>query len=306
MTEGSTFVDGIDSDADVDLEDQDTGGEDQDTGEDQDQDDQDQDQETDKDTKDNDSKDGEEDNSSDDEDDSSGKTDKGTKLDKDPLSQANQLRANAEAQAKKYEDILTNPEKFKQYAKIAGFDKEPETKKDEIAEALDFKPENLKTVEDVTEAFSKVATVIKGLRDENQKLIEGMTGMGKQSRSTAIASSIQSDIQQVRSKFPELNPNNKDAFNPELEREIGEMFDELDFDPQTKEYRGSVSLLKIAEKIMKAAGYGKKTGADKANTNIIEKGKGKVRTGKGGNVKTSDDKLTPGQIIANRIKNINK
>ncbi len=288
--EGSVFVDGIDTDAETSLDESNEEGEKEVTQE-------------------SDQKEGSEkealskQSESKDKDSQEKLTDKGTKLDKNPLSAAHQLLANEKAKVRRYEDILTNPQMFSKYAKDAGFSKKEIEKAEKEIDQLDFKPENLQNVEDVAEALNKLSKTNKAYADEITQLKSGISGISEVSRINAVANNITKDISLVRQKYDELNPK-KPNFNKELEKEIGDMFDELDLDRRSGQYRGKVSLSRLSDRIMKAAGYGKKTGSQEAQTTIREKGRGKIVTSKGVDVQEDESKMTPAQVIAKRIKNI--
>jgi hypothetical protein len=293
--EGSVFVDGIDTDAEVSSEEsseessqEETQNETEETSTDEAH-----------------SKSSEEDKETDKESGESQEkvTDKGTKLDENPLSAANQLRANAEAKARQYEQILTNPVKFREYAKAAGFTDTEIKKAEDDIEELDFKPESFKTVDDVANAFNKLAKTNKSYADEISNLKGQLEGTSSANRTVAIATSVKEQITAVQQKYDELNPNSKN-FNPELEKEVGDLYHSLDYDPNSGRYKGQVNLLTLTDRIMKAAGYGRKAGSKEAQTAIREKGKGQVVTGKGVGVSKDESKMTPEQVIAKRISKI--
>lgn len=243
-------------------------------------------------------------------------TEKGTKLDKDPKSAVHQKLANAERQVKQMTQVLTNPELFRKYAEENGMTlkeakaeikEEIEDEKDSIEE---FKPEQFKTSEDVAKALNSVRSSaqkeIKALRDENKNLREGLTGISGERKSERINKFVTDGIAAVREKYPQLNPKSDD-FDKELEGEIGALYEELDFDPRTKSFRGNVSLVKLTDRVMKAAGKAGKKASKKAQTDVKVKQAGKVTSGKGkstGTTESDDPGTAIGQKIARTLGNI--
>lgn len=235
-------------------------------------------------------------------------TDKGTKLDPDPLSQANQLRANAERKAREYEAFLNDPVKVKAYLEDlekenGGAKKEDEKSSDDISK-LD--PKKLETVEDL----QNFAEALKeATRKEIAAVKSQLTGMTTSQQQKDTANRIQSEIAEVQSKYPQLRELNPDGsknpdYDEELDKLVGETYNELDLDKRTGNYRGKVNILSIADRIMKAKTIGEGNGSRKAQTDVIDKRKGRVITSKtGGGAQTVDDtKLSPAATIAERMK----
>lgn len=229
-------------------------------------------------------------------------TDKGTKLDPDPQSAVHQQLANANARVKQMEQVLGNPELLKKFAEQNGMTL-TEAKaeiKEEKQEVKEFTPDSFKTAEDVAKGFNTINKTIKDLTDENSRLREGQKGINRSRESERIVTNMRRDIATVQDKYPELNPKSPD-FNKELEESIGELYNDLDFDPKTQTFRGKVSLTKIADKIMKATGLAKKQGSRKAQTDVKVKQAGKITSGKSkssGKAESSD----PGTMIAQAVQ----
>lgn len=228
-------------------------------------------------------------------------TDKGTKLDPDPKSAVHQQLANANRRIQQMEQVLGSPELLRKYAKNSGMSlteakAEIEGKKEEVEE---FTPDKLKTAEDVAKALNTQAKEVKALREENKALKDNYQGISSSQRAQQVSNTMRNDVTTVREKYPELDPKNKE-FDKDLEGEIGKLFHDLDFDPQTRTYRGNVSLAKLTDRVMKAAGKARKQGSKQAQTDIKVKKAGKVvTTGKG---KTGDGESDdPGTAIAQRI-----
>ena len=235
-------------------------------------------------------------------------TEKGTKLDPDPLSQANQLRANAERRAREYEAFLNDPVKVKAYLedleKETGAGKKEDEKSSDDISKLD--PKKLETVEDL----QNFAEALKeATRKEIAAVKSQLTGFTSNQQQKETASRIQSEIAEVQTKYPQLRELNPDGsknpdYDEELDKLVGETYNELDLDQRTGNYRGKVNILSIADRIMKAKTIGEGNGSRKAQTDVIDKRKGRVITSKtGGASQTVDDsKLSPAATIAERMK----
>ncbi len=229
-------------------------------------------------------------------------TEKGTKLAKDPLTQANQLLANERAKIRAYEDVLNNPQKLRGY--LAEIDKESgEVKKEESTEP-EMRIEDIKTTEDLHKYERQRETKH---QKEIQDLKDKLTGVTSTQRDAVVASTISSDISTVRNQYTELDPKpGKDGkptnpnYNPVLDQAVGALYEKMDFDPQSKSFRGKVSLKEVASFVMGIAGVAKKLGTQEAQTTIRDKRTGKAVTG-ASNAAPDEKNMTASQIIAARI-----
>jgi hypothetical protein len=227
-------------------------------------------------------------------------TDKGTRLAADPLQQANQLRANAEAKVREYEQFLSNPQNLKRYLE----ELERETGQAQDAYQDELTPDMVQTTEDLQKYLAQETGKIRREVEEIQKLKYGIASQAVEEK---VARTITSEIDEVRKKYPELRPTNPDGspnpdFDPELERELGDMFEELDLDPQTGGYRGRVSLLRLADRLMKAARKGQDQGSKRAQTVIQDRRTGRVTSGTTAEAQPDESALSASQTIAARIK----
>lgn len=226
-------------------------------------------------------------------------TEKGTKLAADPLQQANQLRANAEAKVREYKAFLSNPQALKRYLE----ELERETGQTQPAQD-ELTPDRVQTIEDVQKFLDQERGRIRQELEEIKRLKYGIASQAVEER---ISKTIASEIDEVRKKYPELRAVNPDGspnpdFDPELEKELGDMFDELDLDPQTGRYRGQVSLLKLADRLMKAAKKGQDQGSRRAQTVIQDRRTGRVTSGMTAEEQPDESQLSASQTIAARIK----
>lgn len=227
-------------------------------------------------------------------------TDKGTRLAADPLQQANQLRANAEAKVREYEQFLSNPQNLKRYLE----ELERETGQAQAAYQDELTPDRVQTIEDLQKYLAQETGKIRREVEEIQKLKYGIASQAVEEK---VARTITSEIDEVRKKYPELRATNPDGspnpdFDPELERELGDMFEELDLDPQTGGYRGRVSLLRLADRLMKAARKGQDQGSKRAQTVIQDRRNGRVTSGTTAEAQPDESALSASQTIAARIK----
>lgn len=250
---------------------------------------------------------GESDNSESQDQDDTQYTEKGTKLDSNPQSAAYQQLANERKLRTQYEQVLQSPELLRKYAKEAGFTLEEA--REEIKEAKEelYSADKFQTADDVANALNELKTSFSGKVQEYEKTItqlkQELSGLSSSRRQEQIASSLQSDITTVREKYPELNPKSPD-FDPELEKEIGELYYELDFDQQAGTYRGQHSLANITERIMRAAGRAKQRGTEEAHTTVAKKVSGRVVTSKKSTSRDSGESSDPSTSIAQKIAKI--
>lgn len=233
------------------------------------------------------------------------RTEKGTKLADDPLQQAHQLRANAEAKARKMEEFLSDPKRVKAYLQEIEEEEKKARGTTETTEEL-IDPDKLETVDDL----KKYA---KQLKSQTQKEIDAVKkqvgGMVDGERTRATATRIASEVTAVQDKYPTLREFNADGtknpdYNEELDSAIGQFYNDLDLDPRTGMYRGQYSIQKITERFMKVRGIGEKNGSLKAQTIIRDKRTGRVITNQAGGTDGQPDesKQSASQTIADRMK----
>lgn len=232
-------------------------------------------------------------------------TEKGTKLDPNPLSAAHQELANERRKLAQYQQVLSNPEMLKRYAAQMGMTL-AEAKADikEEQKQLAYTADRFKTPEDLANALNemdgKYSKTIEELRAENQRLKEGFTGFSQSRQVERVANNMQRDVVSVREKYPELDPKSPE-YDPELEKEIADFYEELDLDPATGGYKGQFSLAKIADRVMRASGRAMKKGSQQAQTNVRVKQAGKVVTSSKSPSKEGKESNDPGTVIAQRI-----
>jgi hypothetical protein len=225
-------------------------------------------------------------------------TEKGTKLDPNPLSRVNQELANERAKIKEYEKVLNDPTLLKSY--VAQFAPAPETKEPVVPEK-EIALTEVKTTEDLQ---SYLKQQDKKLNDKMKELDSTINTVKSSQKVTAIANGISSDIVAVREQYPELDPKN-DSYNPELDTAVGAMYELIDYDQKTKTFRGNIKITDVASIIMKASGSSKKLGSEEAQTVIKDKRSGKVVSGSSSQAPDTTN-MTPGQIIAQRIKSASR
>ena len=153
-------------------------------------------------------------------------TDKGTKLAKDPLSAANQSRANAEARAKQYEDLLMDPEGLERYLadlkNSTGYQGKAEESTDvskETKEMLKIDPDKIETVEDLRN-FAKMLK--QSITEEVGNVKKTIGGIVAGQQVNATVQKVAGSIDAVKQKYPELREKNTDGtpkplFNPVFE-----------------------------------------------------------------------------------------
>lgn len=245
-------------------------------------------------------------------------TEKGTKLAEDPLQQANQLRANAEAKAKRYEEYFSKPENVEAYLNdLKGSSPQTTTVVPTTGSVAEMTEAEIDKLASKVETKEDVQNVIKGIiafsKNEIQKVkaeVQGLTTGAKVEKTNAT---VASEITQVQAKYPVLQKTLSDGsenpeFDKDLDETIGKMFLKMDFDPQTKTFKGQTSLMEVADMFMKAAKISESKGSRKAQTIIQDKRGGRVISGgtgtDSGNI--DESKMSPSQTIAERISRLSK
>lgn len=221
-------------------------------------------------------------------------TDKGTRLANDPLSRANQLRANAERKLKQAMDYIAELE-----TKANGGQQQQDK-----GEELFLDPSKIETTEDL----QKFAGSLIKLVEQKQSQLDGQLKQTAQEREIERTKTfISSQIEQVQSKYPMFRELNADGtpnplYDAELDKALADIYNELDFDEKSQSYRGKVSLFRLAETIAKTSKRGEASGSQKAQTTVIDKRLGAIKQN---GVKTTSEpdtsKMSASSIIASRI-----
>lgn len=259
------------------------------------------------------------------------KTFKGTKKADDPISALNQENANYKKFVGAVEGILNDPVQLRQYLGELEAEKgivtsQPATPaapatpaKDEMVE-LEGMIDKMETQDDMKAVFKKMKEVLRGeatkgiqkAEDLEKKQLQSQQRQQFVQKVEQIGNGIRSEIDATYQKYPVLRQKNADGsanpdFDPELDKLIGETFESLDFDKKTGLYNGKVSFMKIADTIMTARGHGESAGSKRAQTTIVDKRSGRIRSGGARTpVKVDESKMSPEQIIAGRIQRMAK
>lgn len=231
-------------------------------------------------------------------------TEKGTKLDPNPLSALNQQLANSERQRKEYEAVLTSPETLVKYAKTMGLDL-TKTEANEIVREQEIDPDNIETVEDLRAFAKKLESKIEAKAADLDK---GLNSLNESKRDEQIASVIKTDITAVRELYPELDPKmdadgkptNPD-YDQELDEAVASLYEMADFDSRTGKYLGKARLIEVAKKVMNARQKGIVSGSRDAQTVIKDKTRAKTITG-ASDFTQDESGMTAAQVIASRMK----
>lgn len=194
-------------------------------------------------------------------------TDEGTKLDPNPQSAAYQQLANAQRKLRAYEAVLNDPNLYQEFAGKLG--KQPD-KPQEIT------PESLASVEDVAKVLNEVRSQTLSYQQEIASLKGQLGQMTSKQYQSEVHQSLSDGIKLVREKYPELREG--DQYNPDLEREIHDLYHELNYDPQTDGYSNRFPLPMVAQRIMNAYNLTKKAASQEAQTLVKQKSLGKVVT----------------------------
>lgn len=240
-------------------------------------------------------------------------TDKGTKLASDPLSRANQLRANAEAKAREYERklnemyaLLNNPQVLETYLKQ--FKKDEGVSEDYQPEEVDISklnPEDIETVED----FKNYAKAIRDFTlNSINRLKQDYQSRVQSDLEIKTAEKIQNRIAEAQSKYPELRKTNPDGtpnpdYSPEIDAMVSDLYIKLDYDQSRGFFRGQYDPVEIADYVMNVVKIGQKYGSKKAQTEVIDKRLGRIETGVAkSNITADEENLSPAEVIARRLQ----
>lgn len=231
-------------------------------------------------------------------------TDKGTKLDPNPQSAIHQELANAKREAEQYREFMSNPAQVKKY--LADLEAElgeqtgeskAEIKDRAEDENLVTDPNKIETPEDFK---SYVNFLTKDLQKAKQDLLKERDNIRYEAQEKAIGERLVSEIDSIQSKYSFLNPKSPD-FDPTLEKEIADQYEEIDKDPRTGRYLGKVSIAAIAERAIRIRKLGEATGSKQAQTTVFDKRQGAVKTSGAGTISSDESKMSAAQIIASRM-----
>lgn len=235
-------------------------------------------------------------------------TEKGTKLDPNPQSAVHQELANERKLRSQYETVLKNPEYLKRYAQEMGLtiaEAKQEIKDAKESEKNVFSADKFQTADDIARALNELQTNFSSKVSNYEKTIQELQaeirGIAETRKIEKVATNLSSDVSAIREKYPELDPKNP-SYDPELEKEIGELYHELDFDASVGVYKGQISIAKLADKIMSAAGKARRKGSEDAQTIIKERSAGKIVTSGKAVQKEAPESGDAVSTIASRIQ----
>lgn len=224
-------------------------------------------------------------------------TEKGTRLDPNPMSRINQELANERRKAKEYEDILNNPKLLKAYVdQFESENKEVAVAKEPEEDLLSI--QDVQTTEDLQKFLKQQDSTVK---NKLKELDSTISGFKESFRGEAVATKIASEITAVREAYPELDPKNS-SYNPELDQVVGELFEDYDLDKKSGQFQGKISLKTVADRVMRASKASKKQGSLEARTNVIDKRSGRAISGGRSASQVDESNMTASQIIAQRAK----
>lgn len=228
-------------------------------------------------------------------------TQKGTKLDPNPLSAAHQQLANERRIRQQYEQVLNNPEILRRYMEESGFTEKEIQKEQEKR----FSPDQIKTAEDLTNILNELTGDFekrtKAYEQKIQALENTIGGFGQVRRVEAVATKMRNEAETIRNKYPELDPKSSD-YDQELDKAVTQLYHQMDYDPRSGSYTGQHSLVDIADQIMIAAQKAQKKASQDAQTRVRERQAGQVITSK----KPSQDVSKSNNPATEIAKRINK
>lgn len=240
-------------------------------------------------------------------------SEKGTKLDPNPLSRAHQELANERRIRTQMEQVLANPKLLQQFMEEQYGMKAPAVvdgdtgSKTEAPEYKEFKAEDLESLDDVAGVLNNLQKSFveskKSYEAKIQELESQVTNLVEGGKTQTIATTMEKDVASLRQE-PELDPSNSE-FVDGLEQKIAEQYHKLDFDEKTGRYRGNYSIADIGKQFLEAVRMGKTKGSIKAQTIVKDKSEGKIVTSpKVTDNSTDEDSLTPGSSIAQGVSKL--
>lgn len=231
-------------------------------------------------------------------------TEKGTKLDKNPQSAVHQQLANEKRVRTQMEQVLGNPQLLQKFMEQQYGIKinAPQQEEKKAPETKKYTAQDFENVDDIAVKFNEVQETYaqreRQFQEKIAQLEQAVSGLTQQSRSSAIAEKLSSEITGLQTE-KELDPKSPD-FIEGLENEIVSLYHKLDFDQTTGTYRGQYSIADIGKTIVEIARKARAKGSLQAQTVIKNKSEGRVRTGT--KVEEVDDnKLSPGDSIAKGV-----
>lgn len=200
-------------------------------------------------------------------------TDKGTKLDSNPESRANQLRANAEAKIREYEKFLNDPNAIENYLKQLRGD---QSKGEEIS------IDKIQTTEDLQK-------FLKQEREKDQKELEDVkTELFR----TKSLNEYDADMTYIKRQYPDLSEKQENA--------IADIFEKVNV--KNGVYTPALRLRDIADSVMSVAEDSKKQGSKEAQTIVRNAKSGRNISGTVSAPEVDTSKMSASQLIAYRMK----
>lgn len=232
-------------------------------------------------------------------------TEKGTKLDPNPLSAAHQQLANERKIRQQYEQLLSNPQLLSQYIK-SQYGSPVANQQVEQPEIKEYKADDFESLDDVANVVNNLQkSFVEKTKSYEEKIMQLSNAVSLLTRSATqdkVASNIEREVIGLQG-IKELDPKSPE-FIDGLEEEIVSLYHRLDFDENTGTYRGQYSIAEIGKSIVEAAKKARQAGSQKAQTVIKRKAEGRVTTSSKVEEETDDEKLSPEDSIAKGISQI--
>ncbi len=232
-------------------------------------------------------------------------TEKGTKLDPNPLSAAHQQLANERKIRQQYEQLLSNPQLLSQYIK-SQYGSPVANQQVEQPEIKEYKADDFESLDDVANVVNNLQkSFVEKTKSYEEKIMQLSNAVSLLTRSATqdkVASNIEREVIGLQG-IKELDPKSPE-FIDGLEEEIVSLYHRLDFDENTGTYRGQYSIAEIGKSIVEAAKKARHAGSQKAQTIIKRKAEGRVTTSSKVEEETDDEKLSPEDSIAKGISQI--
>lgn len=216
-------------------------------------------------------------------------TDRGTKAAKEPESRYYQQIKNENADMRR---LLSDPKLLREYMReVEGTQAPKEGQEDDLA----------KIVEAATLDNGQVdAYKLTQLLDKRtaEKIEQGMSYLSQNmSRANQMHRQYDEEKQAIRAEHPELDPRNKDKFDPELEQFIAERY------LAQGGLEGKASLKQVTDQTFAYLEKQRKSATSQAETEVVRRRAGAIpQQNVAGESKDDESQMSPDALLAKRIR----
>ena len=216
-------------------------------------------------------------------------TDRGTKVAKEPQSQYYQQLKNENADMRR---LLADPRTLKEYLRdVEGTPAPEQGKPDDLAQLVQQATAENGQVDALKLAQLMDDRAIKRIEEGQKFLSANLT------KSMQMARAYDEDKATVRGEHPELDPRNKDRYDPELEQFVADRY------IAQGGLEGKTSLKDVVDQTFTFLTRKEKTARAQANTDIVRKKAGAItQPTVQGNTPDTEAGKSPAQILTDRVR----